>query len=54
MMHELDIRKDQFLTMCNVALAILETGIRGRFLLSGYAYATWCCLQSFFSLPGRV
>lgn len=53
-MHELDNRKDQILTICKVALVNLIMWVRDRFSPSTYAHATWQCLQPFFRLPGRV
>ncbi len=53
-MHELDNRKDQIMTICKVALANLTMWIRDRFFPSAYAHATWQRLQPFFRLPGRV
>jgi hypothetical protein len=53
-MHELDNRKDQILTVCKLALANLAMWVRDRFFPSTYAHATWQRLQPFFRLPGRV
>jgi hypothetical protein len=53
-MHELDNRKDQIMTICKVALANLAMWVRDRFFPSTYAHATWQRLQPFFRLPGRV
>lgn len=53
-MHELDNRKDQIITICKVALANLAIWVRDRFFSSTYAHATWQRLQAFFRLPGRV
>jgi len=53
-MHELDHRKDQIMTICKVALANLVMWVRDRFFPSTYAHATWQRLQPFFRLPGRV
>jgi len=53
-MHELDNRKDQIMTICKVALANLAMWVRDRFFPSTYAHATWQRLQPFFRLPGHV
>jgi hypothetical protein len=53
-MHELDNRKDQIMTICKVALANLVMWVRDRFFPSTYAHATWQRLLPFFQLPGRV
>ena len=53
-MHELDNRKDQIMTVCKVALANLAMWARDRFFPATYAHATWQRLQPFFRLPGRV
>ena len=53
-MHELDNRKDQIMTVCKVALANLAMWVRDRFFPATYAHATWLRLQPFFQLPGRV
>jgi hypothetical protein len=53
-MHELDNRKDQIMTICKVALANLAMWTRDRFFPSSYAHATWQRLQPFFRLQGRV
>ncbi len=53
-MHELDNRKDQIMTVCKLALANLAMWVRDRFFPSTYAHATWQRLQPFFRLPGRV
>jgi hypothetical protein len=53
-MHELDNRKDQIMTICKVALANLAMWVRDRFFPATYAHATWLRLLPFFQLPGRV
>jgi hypothetical protein len=53
-MHELDNRKDQIMTICKVALANLVMWVRDRFFPATYAHATWQRLLPFFRLPGRV
>lgn len=53
-MHELDNRKDQIMTICKMALANLTMWVRDRFFPSTYIHATWQRLQPFFRLPGRV
>ena len=53
-MHELDHRKDQIMTVCKVALANLAMWVRDRFFPSTYAHATWQRLLPFFRLSGRV
>ena len=53
-MHELDNRKDQIMTICKVALANLTMWVRDRFFPSTYTHATWQRLQPFFRMPGRV
>ena len=53
-MHELDNRKDQIMTVCKVALANLAMWVRDRFFPSTYAHATWQRLLPFFRLSGRV
>ena len=53
-MHELDNRKDQIMTVCKLALANLAMWVRDRFFPSSYAHATWQRLQPFFHLPGRI
>jgi len=53
-MHELDNRKDQIMTICKVALANLAMWVRDRFFPATYAHATWQRLLPFFRLPGRV
>jgi hypothetical protein len=53
-MHELDNRKDQVMTICKVALANLVMWVRARFFPATYAHATWQRLLPFFRLPGRV
>jgi hypothetical protein len=53
-MHELDNRKDQIMTICKVALANLGMWVRDRFFPATYAHATWQRLLPFFRLPGRV
>jgi len=54
MMHELDNRKDQIMTVCKLALANLAMWVRDHFFPSTYTHATWQRLQPFFHLPGRV
>jgi hypothetical protein len=53
-MHELDSRKDQIMTVCKLALANLAMWTRDRFFPCTYAHATWQRLQPFFQLPGRI
>ena len=53
-MHELDNRKDQIMTVCKLALANLAMWARDRFFPSPYAHATWQRLQPFFRLPGCI
>jgi len=53
-MHELDNRKDQIMTVCKLALTNLAMWARDRFFPSTYAHATWQRLQPFFLLPGRI
>jgi hypothetical protein len=53
-MHELDNRKDQIMTICKVALANLAMWVRDRFFPVTYAHATWQRLLPFFQLPGRL
>ena len=48
-MHELDNRKDQIMTVCKLALANLAMWVRDRFFPSTYAHATWLRLQPFFA-----
>ena len=49
-MHELDNRKDQIMTICKVALANLVMWVRDRFFPSTYAHATRASLATLFSL----
>ncbi len=49
-MHELDNRKDQIMTVCKVALANLAMWVRDRFFPSTYAHATRASLVALFSL----
>jgi hypothetical protein len=49
-MHELDNRKDQIMTICKVALANLAMWVRDRFFPSTYAHATRASLAALFSL----
>ena len=49
-MHELDHRKDQIMTVCKVALANLAMWVRDRFFPSTYAHATRASLAALFSL----
>ncbi len=51
-MHELDNRKDQIMTICKLALTNLAMWVRDRFFPSTYAHATWQRLQPFFRLEG--
>jgi len=53
-MHELDNRKDQVMTLCKLALTNLAMWVRDRFFPVTYAHATWQRLQPFFRLPGRI
>lgn len=53
-MHELDNRKDQIMTVCKVALANLAMWVRDHFFPSTYAHATWYRLLPFFRLSGHV
>ncbi len=53
-MHELDNRKDQIMTVCKLALTNLAMWVRDRFFPSPYAHATWQRLRPFFHLPGRI
>ena len=52
-MHELDNRKDQILTICKVALANLTMWVRDRFFPSTYVHATRASLATVFS-AGRL
>jgi hypothetical protein len=49
-MHELDNRKDQIMTICKVALANLVMWVRDRFFPATYAHATRAALAPLFSL----
>ena len=49
-MHELDNRKDQIMTICKVALANLVMWVRERFFPATYAHATRASLAPIFSL----
>ncbi len=49
-MHELDNRKDQIMTICKVALANLVMWVRDRFFPSTYAHATRAALAPLFSV----
>jgi len=51
-MHELDNRKDQIMTVCKLALTNLAMWVRDRFFPATYAHATWQRLQPFFRLEG--
>ena len=53
-MYELDNRKDQFMTVCKVALVNLVMWTRDHYFPLTYAHATWKRLAPFFHLPGRV
>jgi hypothetical protein len=53
-MHELDNRKDQIMTVCKLALTNLTMWVRDHFFPSTYAHATWQRLQPFFRLAGRI
>jgi hypothetical protein len=53
-MYELDNRKDQFMTVCKLALANLAMWTRDQCFPASYAHATWARLAPFFQLPGVV
>lgn len=53
-MFELDNRKDQLMSVFNIALTNLIMWTRDTFFPDTYARATWKTLQPFFRLPGRV
>ncbi|MFL5698086.1 MAG: hypothetical protein ACJ797_13430 [Ktedonobacteraceae bacterium] len=53
-MYELDNRKDQIMSVCQVALANLGLWVRDHYFPAEYAHASWHRLQAFFQLPGRV
>jgi len=53
-MFELDNRKDQLMSMFNIALTNLIMWTRDTFFPDNYAHATWKTLQPFFRLPGRI
>ena len=53
-MFELDHRKDQLMSMFNIALTNLIMWTRDTFFPQNYARATWQTLQAFFRLPGRI
>jgi hypothetical protein len=49
-MHELDNRKDQMMTVCKLALTNLAMWVRDRFFPSTYAHATRASPPTLFSL----
>src|SRR5258708_26496853 len=51
-MYEIDNRKDQVMTVCKVALAILAMWVCDHYFPPSYAQATWKRLLPFFQLPG--
>jgi len=51
-MYEIDKRKDQVMTVCKVALAILAMWVCDHYFPPSYAQATWKRLLPFFQLPG--
>ena|SRR6266496_5892826 len=53
-MDELDHRKDQVMTMCQVALANVAMWVRDQYFPASYAHATWHRLAPFFQLAGTV
>ena len=53
-MFELDNRKDQLMSVFNIALTNLIMWTRDTFFPETYAHATWKTLQPFFRLPGRI
>jgi hypothetical protein len=53
-MHELDHRKDQVMTVCKVAMANLAMWVRDRYFPASYAHATWRRLAPCFRLAGTV
>lgn len=53
-MFELDNRKDQLISVLNIALTNLIMWTRDTFFPESYARATWKTLQPFFRLPGRI
>ena len=53
-MFELDNRKDQLMSVFNIALTNLIMWTRDTFFPDTYARATWRTLQPFFRLPGHV
>ena len=53
-MFELDNRKDQLMSVFNIALTNLIMWTRDTFFPNSYARVTWKTLQPFFRLPGRI
>jgi hypothetical protein len=53
-MYEVDSRKDQIMTVCQVALVNLVMWVRDRYFPRTYAHATWQRLAPFFQLAGWV
>ena len=53
-MFLLDNRKDQLMSLLNLALTNLILLTRDTFFPESYAHATWKTLQPFFKLPGRL
>lgn len=53
-MFELDNRKDQLMSVFNIALTNLIMWTRDTLFPQAYAQATWKTLQPFFRLPGRI
>lgn len=53
-MFELDNRKDQLMSVFNIALTNLIMWTRDTFFPNSYARVTWKTLQSFFRLPGHI
>ena len=53
-MFLLDNRKDQLMSLLNLALTSLILLTRDTFFPESYAHATWKTLQPFFKLPGRI
>jgi hypothetical protein len=52
--YELDNRKDQVMTVCNIALANLMMWTRNRYFPPPYAHTTWQRLVPFFRLSDRI
>ena len=53
-MYDLDVAKDQVMSVCKVALANLVLWTRDQYFPIGYMPATWKRLEPFVKLSGRV